>query len=116
MDLITKQAKNIFAIPLALYGIIHLLMADNMTGMVPGYLPGGVLWIFLIGAAFIVTSVAIIMSKHAKLAGLVLGILLIVLALMFHLEGTMDGNHMAMSSFLKDVALAGGAFIVSRKG
>ncbi len=115
MDLITKQAKYIFALPFAVFGLMHLMMADAMSGLVPAYLPGGVLWVYLTGVALIAASVAIIINKEAKLASFLLGVLMLVFAFTVHLAAVIGGDQMALGSFLKDTALAGAAFFYSSK-
>jgi uncharacterized membrane protein len=115
MDIITKQAKYIFALPFAVFGLLHFMMADNMAGLVPAYVPGGVIWVYLTGAALLAASVAIMINKEAKLASFLLGVLMLVFALTIHLAAVIGGDQMAMSSFLKDTALAGAAFFYSSK-
>lgn len=115
MDLITKQAKYIFALPFLVFGAMHLMMADNMAGLVPSYVPGGVLWVYLTGLALVAASLAIIINKMAKLASLLLGVLLLIFALTIHLAAVLGGDQMAMGSFLKDIALAGAALFYSDK-
>lgn len=115
MDMITKQAKYIFALPFAVFGLMHFMMADNMAGLVPAYVPGGVIWVYLTGAALLAASVAIMINKKAKLASFLLGVLMVVFALTIHLAAVIGGDQMSMGSFLKDMALAGAAFFYSSK-
>ena len=115
MEMITKQAKYIFALPFLIFGAMHLMMADNMAGLVPAYVPGGVLWVYLTGLALVAASLAIMLNKMAKLASLLLGVLMLVFALTIHLAAVIGGDQMAMGSFLKDMALAGATFFYSDK-
>lgn len=115
MDMITKQARYIFALPFAVFGLMHFMMADNMAGLVPAYVPGGVIWVYLTGAALLAASVAIMINKKAKLASFLLGVLMVVFALTIHLAAVIGGDQMSMGSFLKDMALAGAAFFYSSK-
>lgn len=115
MDMITKQAKYIFALPFLVFGAMHLMMGANMAGLVPSFVPGGVLWVYLTGLALVAASVAIMINKKAKLASLLLGVLMLVFAITVHLVAVMGGDQMAMGSFLKDMALAGAAFFYSDK-
>ncbi len=115
MDLITKQAKYIFAVPFAIFGIIHFMMADAMAGAIPSFLPGGVFWVYLTGVAHIAASVAIIINKHAKLAAFWLGVMMLVFALFVHLRLFLDGDQMQMADMLKAIIIAGAAFFYSDK-
>ncbi|TVR90285.1 MAG: DoxX family protein [Saprospirales bacterium] len=105
MNSILALGRYLFAIPILIFGIFHLVAAGEMTEMVP--LPGGVFWVYLTGVALILAGISIIIKKHDRLASFLLGIMLLVFALSIHLQAAMDGDAM---NFLKDVALAGGAF------
>lgn len=111
MDAIIKLGKYLLAVPMAVFGIFHFMGANNMAGMVPSFIPGGVLWVYVTGAALIAAAVAIIIGKKAKLASFLLAVLLLVFVLAIHLKGAMGGDQMAMASLLKDLAIAGGALV-----
>lgn len=83
-----------------------------MQGMVPDYLPGAIFFVYLTGVALILAAIAIIINKKAKLAALLLGIMLLLFALMIHLPG-MSESQASFSNFMKDTALAGAAFFIS---
>ncbi|MBV6647518.1 MAG: DoxX family protein, partial [Cyclobacteriaceae bacterium] len=68
-----------------------------------------VFWVYLTGVALILAAVAIVINKKAKLATMLLGIMLLLFAVLIHLPGMPD----AMPSFFKDIALAGAAFYLS---
>jgi uncharacterized membrane protein len=113
--MITRQGKFLFAIPFAVFGVMHLMMGANMAGMVPSFIPGGVLWVYLTGVALIAAPVAMLMNKMAKLATFLLGVLMLVFALSIHLVAVLGGDQMSMGNLLKDLALAGAAFLYSEK-
>jgi len=116
MDLLTKTiARYIFAVPFAIFGLMHLMNGGAMAGMVPSFIPGGVLWVYLTGIALIAASVSIIMQKMEKMAALLLGVLLIIFVLTIHLPMVMnpDTMQMGMPNMLKDLSLAGAAFFFS---
>lgn len=91
------------------------MMANNMAGMVP--LPGGVFWVYLTGLAMIAASVSLIIEKKTRLAGILLGIMLLIFVISIHIPGIMSEDQMAsqqaMSNGLKDLALAGAAFYIA---
>jgi putative oxidoreductase len=112
--LTTSVARILFAVPFAVFGLLHLMSANNMAGMVPSWIPGGVFWVYLIGLALIAAAISIIMQKKAKLASLLLAALLAIFILTIHLPGIIGAANdmammMSMSGFLKDLGLAGGA-------
>ncbi len=111
-----KDFKNVgrivFAIPFGIFGMMHLMMANNMVGMVPSWVPGGVFWVYLIGLALIAATISIITKKHIHLATLLLAILLFVFVLTIYIPQMMGGDQMAMSGILKDTSLGGAALMI----
>jgi len=105
--LTSTVARIIFAVPFAIFGLFHFMNASAMAGMVP--IPGGVFWIYLTGAALIAASISILIKKEARLACLLLALLLAIFALSIHLPGALGGDQASVSSMLKDLALAGAA-------
>jgi len=63
-----------------------------MVGYVPSFIPGGVFWVYLVGLALIAAAVSIIIQKKAKLACLLLAILLMIFVLTIHLPGLFNDN------------------------
>ncbi len=115
MNNLDKIGKIVFALPFGVFGLMHLMMGDQMAGMVPSFLPGGVLWIYLSGLCLLAACISILIGKMTKMASMLLGLLLLIFVLTIHLPAVMGGDQMAMSSVLKDLSLAGAAFYVSGK-
>ncbi|MEP2024305.1 MAG: DoxX family protein [Reichenbachiella sp.] len=114
MNNLPAIGKFMYAIPMAVFGLFHFMNASEMGGMVPSFIPGGVFWVYVTGAALIAAAVAIIIEKKAKLATQLLGLMLLLFALLIHLVSVINGDmQMGMGSLLKDVALAGGAWYMS---
>ncbi|MEY3321997.1 MAG: hypothetical protein RLZZ417_1580 [Bacteroidota bacterium] len=111
MDAFIKSGKYLLAIPMAIFGLFHFISGPAMAGMVPAAIPGGVLWVYLTGIALVAAAAAILTDKMAKLASVLLAILLLVFVLVIHLKGAMAGDQAATASILKDIAIAGGALV-----
>ncbi|MDX1646562.1 MAG: hypothetical protein R3304_05425 [Longimicrobiales bacterium] len=111
MDALPTVGRYLFAIPMAIFGILHFMNGQAMAGMVP--IPGGVLWVYVTGAALIAAAVAIMTGKMGALASRLLAVFLLLTALTVHLPALLGGDQSAMSQVLKDLALAGGALVLS---
>ena len=110
-----KIGRIVFAIPFGIFGMMHIAMAENMAGMVPAFIPGGVLWVYVTGIALIVASAALISGKLVRQASLGLAAMMATFVLTLHIPGMMNEAtmQMAMSGFLKDTSLMGAALIVA---
>lgn len=107
-----------YAIPMMIFGLMHLANGGAMSGMVPSYLPFGIVWVYITGIALIAAAISIIIGKKDKLSALLLGIMLVLFALTIHLPGTFNPETamMSMPMLLKDTALAGASFLISGLG
>lgn len=111
MDALPKVGRFLFAIPFAVFGVVHFMNAEMMAGIVP--IPGGVAWVYITGAALIAASVSMMIGQQAVLATRLLALFLLLTATTVHLPAFMGGDQAAMSPMLKDLALAGGALVLS---
>ena len=110
-----KIGSYLFSIPFIIFGMMHFMMGGQMAGMVPSFIPGGVFWVYLTGLALVLAGVSIIIQKKAKLASLLLAVMLGMFMVFVHIPGLMNEAtmQMAMPSLLKDMALAGAALTYS---
>jgi putative oxidoreductase len=112
MGNLTKLGKYLFLAPFLMFGINHLTKADMMAGMVPSFVPGGSIWVYLTGIGMLAFVASALLGKYDKLGAVSLAGLCLVYALTVHLPSVMDGsNPMAIVSLLKDLGLAGGALM-----
>jgi uncharacterized membrane protein len=101
--------------PFGIFGILHFMMAENMAGMIPDFMPGGVVWVYITGAALLAACVSIVAQIQVRLAGLLLALMLIIFVFSVHLPAVMSGSETAMPNLLKDLSLAGGALLLAGK-
>src|SRR5919202_3389779 len=105
--LVSRTAIIMLAVVMIVFGIYHFLHPQNMVGYVPAFVPGGIIWVYLVGAAFILAALAFIANRMVELAGYLLALLLIIFVLTIHLpnflhSGDKDMQQMALISLLKD--------------
>lgn len=107
--------RILLAVPFLVFGVMHFPGAAQMSGIVPSWIPGGVLWVYLTGAAQIAAGIAFITGKQARLAGLLTALMLFIFVVTIHVPGLSNPamSQMAFMSILKDLGLAGGALLIS---
>lgn len=112
MKALRNVGRYLYALPFGVFGIFHFMNASQMAGMVP--IPGGQFWIYLTGLAMLAACVSIIIQKKARLACILLGVLLVIYVLSIHLPAVIGGQlQPSMTNLLKDLALAGGAWFLA---
>ena len=83
--LVSRVAVIILALVMILFGIYHFMKPQNMLVYVPEFMPGGIVWVYVVGGAFILAALAFISHQQVKIAGYLLAVLLILFVLAIHL-------------------------------
>ena len=115
---ISRIAINVLAIVLIIFGIYHFMQPQNMVAWVPTWVPGGIIWVYIVGAAFIATGLSFITNKLVKYSGYALAILLFMFVITIHLPNYLNGGdpelrQISFISLLKDTALAAFALYIA---
>lgn len=108
---ISRISVIILGIVMMAFGLYHFFKPATLLVYVPEFLPGGIMWVYVVGAAFILAAIAFIAHKQVQLAGYMLALLLIVFVISIHFPnylnaGDTDMKQMAFVNLLKDTALA----------
>jgi uncharacterized membrane protein len=116
--LISRLAIWLLAIVMLMFGIYHFRHPENMLIYVPPYLPGGVVWVYFVGGAFILAAVAFMINRYVSLAGYLLALLLLIFVALVHWpnyreSGDAEMRQLALVSLWKDTALAGFAIYIA---
>ena len=111
LHLVSRFSIYLLSLVLLCFGVFHYLYPHDLLVYVPQFLPGGILWVYFVGTAFILGSIAFITNNWVKVAGYVLAVLLVVFILAIHLpnylhSGDKDMRQLALINLLKDAAIA----------
>jgi uncharacterized membrane protein len=109
--IISHVAIYLLATIMLVFGIYHFQQPRNLLVFVPLYLPGGLTWVYIVGAAFILAAISFITNKFVKLAAYLLAALLIIFVITIHVPnynqaGDAEMRQAAFINALKDTALA----------
>jgi uncharacterized membrane protein len=111
LHLVSRFSIYLLAIIFFSFGIFHFLYPHDLLVYVPQFLPGGILWVYLVGTAFILGSLALVTNNWVKVAGYLLSALLVVFILAIHVPnylhaGDKEMRQLALINILKDAAIA----------
>lgn len=111
----------LYAIVMGFFGANHFLNAGMMQGAVPSFLPGGIVWVYITGAAFVLAAIAILINFQSKLAGYLLALMLFIFVGTIHVPAYTHAadamaKGMAMTNLLKDIGLAAAALMIAGYG
>lgn len=107
----SRVAEIIFALLIGYVGIAwHFMNTDAMSGIVPEYMPGEPkIWVYITGAGFVLTAIAIITGIQKTFACYLLAAMLLIFVFTKHLQPALDGNE---GNLIKDSAMAMCAILI----
>ena len=116
--ILSRFAIFLLAIVLIVFGIEHFVHPRNMLIYVPPWIPGGLTWVYIVGAACILVAVSFMLNQMVKVTAYLLALLLFSFVFGVHLPNylnTADPEYrqMAFLNILKDTALAAFALYIA---
>ena len=116
--IISRIAIYLLSVVLFGFGVFHFLHPHDLLVFVPSFIPGGIIWVYFVGAAFMLVAVSFFTNRMVKFAGYLLAALLIIFILSIHLPnymhaGDKEMKQMALISLLKDTAILGFALHIA---
>jgi len=109
--------RVLFMVPFLMIGLHHFMMADQMATMIPSWMPGSLVMVYVSGLCFIAGAVAVITGIQTRLASILLAVLLLIVVALIQFPAMMsvDSNmsSLGLLGVMKDTGLAGGALILS---
>jgi putative oxidoreductase len=113
-----KIGRVIYGIPFIMFGMFHFMKANDMAMMMLDGWPIAVVLVYIVGLALVLAGISFIINKKAKMAGMLLAVLLLIFILTLHIPTIMNAADEAsrmgpMTNMLKDIGLMGAALVIS---
>jgi uncharacterized membrane protein len=89
LDKLLALSNLCFAIPLAVFGALHLFGPQFVKNIVPPYMPWRMFWVYSVGCALIAASLSIATRIGVRWSGLLFGIMMFLFVAMIHLPGAL---------------------------
>jgi uncharacterized membrane protein YphA (DoxX/SURF4 family) len=101
-----------FALAMVVFGADHLTDALNISQLVPSWMPAHLFWTYLVGVALIAAALSITVKRHARLASILLGIMLLLFVLMLHIPNLLSQprDRVLWVTAWRDLAFSAGSF------
>jgi len=104
-----------FAIPLAVFGALHLFGPQFVAALVPRYMPGRSFWVYFVGCALIAASLSIATKTAVRWSGLLVGIMMFSFVAMIHFPGALARPHdrIIWTIVFRELSFGGGAWLLA---
>jgi putative oxidoreductase len=116
--IVSRIAIYLLSIVLITFGVFHFIMPYDLLVYVPDFLPGGIRWAYLTGAAFILVGVSFLTNQYVKVASYLLSALMLIFILTIHVPNAINAadetyRKFALLNVLKDTAIMGFALHIA---
>lgn len=82
-----------FALPLAVFGTLHLFGPEFVKDLVPQYMPGRMFWVYFVGCALIAASLSIATKIGVRWSGFLVGLMMFSFVAMLYLPSGLRHLH-----------------------
>lgn len=114
LDKLTALSNLCFAIPLAVFGALHLFGPQFVAGIVPPYMPWRLLWVYFVGCALIAASLSIATNIGVRWSGLLFGIMMFLFVAQIHLPGALRTHDRVVGTIVfRELAFGGGGWMLA---
>lgn len=115
LDKFVALSNLCFAIPLAVFGALHVVAVDFVAPGVPEYLPWRVFWAYFVGVALLAASLSIATKIQVRWSGLLLGIMWFLFVAMLDIPGALatPKDRIGWTLAIREMCFAGGAWALA---
>jgi len=115
LDKIVASSNLCFAVPLAVFGALHLSGVDFVLPLVPSYMPWRLFWAYFVGCALLAASLSIATKIQVRWSGLLFGIMMFLFVGMLMIPGALatPRDRIAWTIVVRESSFAGGGWILA---
>jgi uncharacterized membrane protein len=115
LDKIVALSNLCFAVPLAVFGALHLSDVELVLPMVPSYMPWRLFWGYFFGFALLAASLSIATKIQVRWSGLLFGIAMFLFVVMLDIPGSVasPGDRFGWTLTVREMSFAGGGWILA---
>jgi uncharacterized membrane protein len=115
LDKIVALSNLCFAVPLAVFGALHLSDVDFVLPIVPSYMPWRLFWAYFVGFALLAASLSIATKIQVRWSGLLFGVMMFLFVAMLDPRGVLahPRDRFVWTLVLRESSFAGGGWILA---
>lgn len=97
LEKIITLANFSFAVPLAMFGALHLAAAWGISTMVPSFVPWHLFWAYFVGVALLAASLSMATKIKVVWSGLLFGLMMFIFVATMDVPGVLSDLHNRIS-------------------
>jgi uncharacterized membrane protein len=117
LNKIVALSNLCFAVPLAVFGALHLSDVGSVLPIVPSYMPWRLFWAYFVGCALLAASLSIATKIQLRWSGLLFGLMMFLFVAMLMIPGAVANprNRIAWTLVFRESSFGSGAWILAGK-
>src|SRR5579862_9581198 len=117
LEKIVALSNLCFAVPLAVFGALHLSDVESVLPIVPSYMPWRLFWAYFVGFALLAASLSIATKIQVRWSGLLFGLMMFLFVAMLMIPGALANPHnrIAWTLVCRESSFGSGAWILAGK-
>ncbi len=115
LDKIIALSNLCFAVPLAVFGALHLSGVELVLPLVPAYMPWRLFWAYFFGFALLAASLSIATKIQVRWSGLLWGIAMFLFVAMMDIPGALANprDRFGWTLVIREMTFGGGGWILA---
>lgn len=115
LDKVVALSNLCFAIPLAVFGALHLAAVEIVLPGVPAYMPWRLFWAYFVGCALLAASLSIATRIQVRWSGLLFGMMMFLFATALDIPGALANpkDRFGWTLVVRELAFAGGGWLLA---
>jgi len=115
LDKIVALSNLCFAVPLAVFGALHLSGVGFVLPLVPSYMPWRLFWAYFVGVALVAASLSIAAKIQVRWSGLLFGIMMFLFVAMLIIPAAIASprDRFAWTLAFRESSFASGGWILA---
>jgi uncharacterized membrane protein len=115
LDKVVALSNLCFAVPLAVFGALHLSAVEFVLPMVPSYMPWPLFWGYFFGFALLAASLSIATKIQVRWSGLLFGIAMFLFVAMMDIPGSLANarDRFGWTLAIREMTFGGGGWILA---
>jgi uncharacterized membrane protein YphA (DoxX/SURF4 family) len=115
LDKVVELGNLCFAMPLAVFGALHLSAAQGLATMVPAYMPWRLFWAYFVGVALIAAALSIATKIEVRWSGFLFGCMMFIFVALMDLPGMLAKPHdrIIWTLMLRELSFGCGGWVLA---
>ena len=103
-----------FALPMAVFGALHLWGVDLVLPLVPKYMPWRLFWAYFVGVALLAAALSIATNIQVRWSGLLFGLMMFLFMCMLEFRGALakPGDRFGWTFVMRETSFAAGGWLL----